>query len=53
MLDYRFIKENLEAVKKNIIDRNMRLVYTVTETQLIEGIAVYGMNTPMRKFVGI
>lgn len=23
MLDYRFIKENLEAVKKNIIDRNM------------------------------
>lgn len=37
----------------NIIDRNMRLVYTVTETQLIEGISVYGMNTPMRKFVGI
>lgn len=23
MLDYKFIKENLEAVKKNIIDRNM------------------------------
>ena len=23
MLDYRFIKDNLEAVKKNIIDRNM------------------------------
>ena len=23
MLDYRFIKENLEAVKKNIQDRNM------------------------------
>ena len=23
MLDYRFIKENLESVKKNIIDRNM------------------------------
>lgn len=24
MLDYRFIKENLEAVKKNIADRNMK-----------------------------
>ena len=23
MLDYKFIKDNLEAVKKNIIDRNM------------------------------
>ena len=23
MLDYRFIKENLEAVKKNIANRNM------------------------------
>ena len=23
MLDYRFIKENLDAVKQNIINRNM------------------------------
>lgn len=35
----------------NIVDSRMRVVRTVTETELIESIAAYGMNISMKKFV--
>ena len=37
----------------NIVDNHMRVVKTVTETEVIEAMAVYGMNIPMKKIVEI
>lgn len=37
----------------NIVDSRMQVVRTVTETELIENMAAYGMNITMKKFVGI
>lgn len=37
----------------NIVDSRMKVVKAITETELIENMAVYGMNITMKKFVGI
>lgn len=35
----------------NVVDSRMNVVKTLTETQLIENMAIYGMNQYMKKFV--
>lgn len=37
----------------NITDINGKILNTITETSFVEGLAVLGMNTSMRKFVGL
>ncbi len=37
----------------DITDSNMRILRTVSETELIENMAIYGMNITMKKFVEI
>lgn len=37
----------------NIVDNHMRIIKSITETELIELMAIYGMNICMKKFVEI
>lgn len=37
----------------NIVDNHMRIIKSITETELIEFMAIYGMNICMKKFVEI